>query len=361
MNGPQLLVTGCYAPDMDGRGTGLTCYRRDPRDGSLTPVGALPLPSPSYLVQHPTLPLLYTTNEAGEEGSVSVVAIEDDGALRELARVPSQGGWPCHLAFGEGGRRLGVANYRTGTALLLDLDAAGLPTGGGRLWAGDPDAVGPRADRQDAPHAHMVVPGPDGLWTVVDLGTDQLRSHGPEGGPRPLAVTALPAGTGPRQLVRGADGLAYLAGELDSRLHVLRETAPGAWAVLGSVPATAVESAGGNLPAQLTVSGDGTRVYLSNRGADTVALFRTGSADELPRFVAEFPSGGSGPRHLEAVGDHLYVSNENSDTLTVHAVDAVSGALTVLRQYPTGSPTCALAVRPAVSRPRTTATGPAVD
>ncbi|WP_165845364.1 lactonase family protein [Streptacidiphilus pinicola] len=348
MNDSQLLVTGCYTPEMDGRGAGLVSYRRDPRDGSLTRLGELALPCPSYVVQHPTLPVLYTANEANDadgSGSVSVVAVAADGTLRELARVSSRGGWPCHLALDAEGRRLAVANYGTGSALLLDLDADGLPDGGERLWPGDPAAIGPREDRQDGPHAHMAVPGPDGRWDVVDLGTDQLRRYRADAAERskPESVTELPAGTGPRQLVRGADGLAYVAGELDARLHALRETEPGGFDHVGSVPASTAAVAD-NYPAHLSASEDGTRLYLSNRGADTVALFRT-TPDGVPVLVGEYPCGGSWPRHLELVGAHLYVSNERADTLTVHAVDPATGVLTLTHQYPTGSPTCAVAVR----------------
>ncbi|SEL19666.1 lactonase family protein [Streptacidiphilus jiangxiensis] len=343
MNTAQLLVTGCYDKEMDGRGTGLTSYRRDPGDGSLTPLDTLALPSPSYVVRHPTQPLLYTANEAGEVGSVSVVAVAADGSLREVERLSSQGGWPCHLAVGEGGRRLAVANYRTGTALFLDLDEAGRPVGGARLWAGDAGALGPRADRQDGPHAHMVVPGPDGLWTVVDLGTDQLRS-GRADADGPEAVTALPAGTGPRQLVRAADGMAYVVGELDSRLHVLREAEPGRFRWLGAVPATGEpERTAGNLPAHLTVSADGSLLLLSNRVTDTVALFRT-RPDGLPRPVGEVPSGGAWPRHMELVGDHLHVCDERTDTLAVFTLDVANATLTLRHRYATGSPTCALAI-----------------
>ncbi|WP_052434300.1 lactonase family protein [Streptacidiphilus melanogenes] len=341
MNASHLLVTGCYTPEMNGHGTGLTSYRRDPHDGSLTPLDTLALPSPSYVIRHPSLPVLYTANEAGEEGSVSAVAIGPDGSLRELARVPSQGGWPCHLAVDETGRELAVSNYRTGSMLLLDLDEAGLPAKATRLWRGDPTALGPHGDRQDGPHAHMAVPGPDGLWHVVDLGTDQLHGFRDD---ETEAVTALPEGTGPRQLVRGADGMAYVVGELDSRLHALRETEPGVFEVLGSVAASAATAESGNFPAHLTVSEDGTLLYLSNRGADTVALFRTVPGG-VPRFEAEFPSGGSWPRHMELRDGHLYVSNERAETLTVHAVDPASGALTLRHEYPLASPTCAVAVR----------------
>jgi 6-phosphogluconolactonase (cycloisomerase 2 family) len=192
----------------------------------------------------------------------------------------------------------------------------------------------------------MAVPGPDGRWTVVDLGTDQLRCYrsGTAGAAEPHAVTSLPPGTGPRQLLRAADGLAYVAGELDSRLHALRETASGAFDVLGSVAASTAEPHARNYPAHLTASEDGTRLYLSNRGADTITLFRTRPGG-LPEFAGEFPAGGSWPRHMELVGDHLYVSNERSDMLTVHAVDRETGALTALHAYPTGSPTCAVTVR----------------
>ncbi|MEY9875194.1 6-phosphogluconolactonase [Streptacidiphilus sp. MAP12-33] len=342
----QLLVTGCYTEEMGGHGSGLTSYRRDPADGSLTPLGALALPSPSYVVRHPTLPLLYTANEADAvdgAGTVSVVGVATDGSLRELARVSSRGGWPCHLAVGEGGRRLAVANYRSGSVLFLDLDEAGLPSGGARTWEGDAKALGPQADRQDGPHAHMVVPGPDARWTVVDLGTDQLRSGVADSDDGPDAVTALPAGTGPRQLVRGADGLAYVVGELDARLHVLRETEPGRFTWLGAVAASTTATAT-NYPAHLSVGADRGLLLLSNRGADTVSVFRAVPSEELPRLIGEFACEGAWPRHLELVGEHLYVCDERSDTLVVFAVDATSGTLTALHRCATPSPTCALAI-----------------
>jgi 6-phosphogluconolactonase (cycloisomerase 2 family) len=204
----------------------------------------------------------------------------------------------------------------------------------------------------------MAVPGPDGLWTIVDLGTDELRvfradasgatvasdAPGPADGAAPEAVTALPDGSGPRQLVRGADGMAYVAGELDGRLYALRETTPGRFTVLGSVATSAAATESGNYPAHLTVTPDGTRLYLSNRGADTVALFRAVPGG-VPRFEGEFPCGGSWPRHMELVDGHLYVSNERGDNLAVHAVDPASGALTLQHRYPTATPSCAVAVR----------------
>jgi 6-phosphogluconolactonase len=59
--------------------------------------------------------------------------------------------------------------------------------------------------------------------------------------------------------------------------------------------------------------------------------------------VAEVPTGGTWPRHIALFGDHLYVANERSHTVTVFRVDPDSGVPRAQGE-PVGepSPTCVL-------------------
>ena len=64
---PQFLVIGCYTQNAGGDGVGLTVAGRDPATGALWPVGdPTPTPSPTFVIRHPTMPVLYAVNELSE-------------------------------------------------------------------------------------------------------------------------------------------------------------------------------------------------------------------------------------------------------------------------------------------------------
>lgn len=68
MTGQQTIVhLGGYTAASGGRGDGIIAARRDPGTGALTPLGTVAVtPSPSFLVRHPALPVLYAVNELAE-------------------------------------------------------------------------------------------------------------------------------------------------------------------------------------------------------------------------------------------------------------------------------------------------------
>src|SRR4029453_5777815 len=82
------VFLGCYTGETGGEGEGIALLRRDPSTGDLTRLGvAVRTPSPSFLAQHPTLPVLYAVNEL-DAGTVSAFAVGTDGTLTELAVRP---------------------------------------------------------------------------------------------------------------------------------------------------------------------------------------------------------------------------------------------------------------------------------
>jgi 6-phosphogluconolactonase len=293
------------------------------------------LPSPSWLVWHPALPVLYAANEI-DDGRVTALGASADGELTTLGEVSTGGAHPCHLALTPDARHLLCANYAGGSLAVLAVDGDGRL--GNRTDLVRHEGSGPDPTRQEAAHVHMAVPGEDGsLVSAVDLGTDEIRTYrlAADGTLGSLAVSALPPGTGPRQLVRHA-GAAYVAGELSGTVVTLREEPPGTFAVRDVTPATTPAHAGvPNLAAQLDIVDD--RLYLSNRGPDCVTEFAID--DGLPRAVADHPAG-TGPRHFTIIGGRCYVAAQHDDAVLAFPLD---GGETV--RYPVGSPVC-VAPRP---------------
>ncbi|MFD9888417.1 lactonase family protein [Amycolatopsis sp. NPDC059027] len=324
----DLVLVGGYGP------TGIVIFRRS-ATGQLTHAGTLPMESPSWLTRHPALPMLYAANETAD-GAITSVRIEDSGTLIALDTVDSGGADPCHLAVTQDGRFLLCANYSSGSLAVFGLDSDGRITG--RTDLVRHIGRGPAEGRQDSAHVHMAVPGIDDLGTIVsavDLGTDEIRSYrlSPEGKLHEFAVSTVPSGTGPRQLIRrpGTD-LAYVVGELAGTLVTMREIRPGAFEVVAVTPSTHAADTTPNLVAHVELDGD--RLYLSSRGPDCVTEF---TLDPAALAVTDHPSGAE-PRHFALADGMCFVAAQNDDAITVFPLDG-SGEPA---RYPTPRPSCVL-------------------
>src|SRR3954464_2380325 len=171
----ELVFLGCYTGESGGEGDGIALLRRDRDTGALTRLGvAARTPSPSFLAQHPSRPVLYAVNEL-DAGTVSAFSVDGDGSLTPLAVQETGGAHPCHLAVTADGCFLLAANYSSGNVSVHPLDPDGAP--GERtdlldLAGGSP---GPVAERQGPPHAHLVAPDPNsGDVLIADPGSDLI-------------------------------------------------------------------------------------------------------------------------------------------------------------------------------------------
>ncbi|WP_067816285.1 lactonase family protein [Actinomadura kijaniata] len=313
---------GTYTGAM-GPGEGVYLVRRGP-DGALRdPVLAARATSPSYLAPHPELEVLYAVGEDAE-GSVTAFAVEDGARLRPLGSraVPAD---PCHLAVSPDGATLLVASYTAGTVAALRLDAAGAFTGDPALFRGS--GGGPRADRQEGPHAHAVAWAPDGTVLSVDLGADLVRAfRRTPGGLEPVAEIPVPAGYGPRHLVVRPGGHVYLLTELEPRVLVL--TPGDSYAdlkVTAESPATAGDPGSGSLCAAIRLGGDGRFVYTSTRGADVVTTHRVLDGGARLEPVADVPTGASWPRDFVLDGPWLHVAHQHAGDVRTFRLDEQTG------------------------------------
>lgn len=339
----MIVHIGGYTAESGGHGIGIIAARRDPGSGGLTPLGTVAVtPSPSFLVRHPTLPVLYAVNEL-PEGEVSAWLVGPNGDLTPLGVGSTGGAEPCHLAVAPDGQHLFVANYGDGSVAVFPLDAQGTPGERSDLVAHEGHGFDP--ERQEKAHTHMVSPTPGrGPLLVVDLGTDSVYRYdldvasGRLTPRRPRVRTA--AGTGPRQLARHPDGRrCYLVGELDATVTTYDLDPAGALHQRGQVAAS--ERAGHVQPSEIAVGPDGRFLYVANRGAGTLSVFAVDG--ELPELVAEVDTGGEWPRHFARAGDHLYVADERADMIRVFLVDRGTGVPTAIGEpVAVPSPACIL-------------------
>ncbi|MET9819749.1 MULTISPECIES: lactonase family protein [unclassified Streptomyces] len=350
--GALSVLTGSYTPDSGGEGPGVAALRLDPTTGRPTydeEVKPLPVTGASFLAAHPSLDVVYSTNET-EAGTVSAVKRHGDGTLSPLGDPVSSGGTnPCHLTVHPGGEWLLTANYGSdtapGTVAVHRLD------GDGRLREPTDLVVhpgsGPVTGRQETSHAHQVLVDPAGRFVLAtDLGADAVFTYRLDtrtGSLERVAVNRLRAGSGPRHLAFAPGGdLVFSADELSSTVTCHRyDAATGTLTALSSVPATTARGVV-NQPGGIVASPCGRFVWVTNRGADTVAAFRLHGTGLEP--LGEAPAGGSWPRGLTLVAGHLLVANQHSGTL---AALRVQDDGTLRRPHPplsAPSVVCALAL-----------------
>ena len=319
------VLTGSYTTDSGGDGPGIAALLLDSATGHLAyddEVKPLPVSGASFLAAHPSLDVVYSTNET-ETGTVSAVARDGDGTLSPLGDPASSGGAnPCHLTVHPGGEWLLTANYGSdiapGTVAVHRLGADG------RLLEPTDLVVhqgsGPVTGRQEGSHAHQVLLDPSGRFVLAtDLGADAVFTYRLDtrtGHLEQVAVNPLRAGSGPRHLAFAPGGeLVFSADELSSTVTCHRyDAATGTLTALSSVPATTAQDIT-NQPGGIVASPCGRFVWVTNRGADTVAAFHfTGTTLEP---IGEVPAGGTWPRGLTLASGHLLVANQHSGTLAV--------------------------------------------
>ena len=293
---------------------------------------------PSFLVLHPTRPLLFSVAEVSDfdgqpAGGVVGWAIQDDGTLKRTSTQPTGGGGACHLSLTRDGGTLLVANYGGGSVASYPITDDGKiggqasfhqHTGGSRVVA----------NRQGAPHCHSIHASPDGRFAFVpDLGLDQIKAYRLADSvltPAPDLDVDLSPGGGPRHFDWHPDGQqAFCNLELGSAVTRLTYDAESGQLTPHETLSTLPEGYDDrNGTAECLVSPDGRFVFVSNRGHDSVAVFAVGGEGGFTR-VGLVPAGAKTPRGmgLSPDGTHLIVCGQGSGNVRVMSIGE-DGSLT---------------------------------
>jgi 6-phosphogluconolactonase len=193
------------------------------------------------------------------------------------------------------------------------------------------------SSRQQGPHAHAVVLDPTNRYAFVpDLGLDKTMIYkfdsnlGKLTPHEPPWVEATP-GAGPRHLAFHPNGrYVYLINELNSSLSVYDyDTNKAALTKIQTVPTLPPDFQGPSTCADLHVLPAGTFVYGSNRGHDSIVIYRIDQHTGRLSTVDHQSTQGKTPRNfaIDPSGTFLLVGNQDSDTIVTFRIDPQTGRL----------------------------------
>jgi len=350
-----LVYVGTYTKTTS---QGIYVSRFDSETGTLGELTlAAEAANPSFLALSPDRSHLYAVSEDTKaeymgkpSGSVNAYSINSsDGRLTLINTVASGGRGPCHITVTPDGQGVLVANYSSGTVALLPVKA------GGAL--GVPSAVDQHEgksihpSRQKGPYAHSINPSADGRFAFsADLGTDKIYTYRIDARagtltPVESSSSALEPGSGPRHLALSPDGRrAYVINELANTLTTFAlDAESGSLKALQTVPSLPPDFSGNNTTAEVVVHPSGRYVYGSNRGHDSIAVFKVDPVTGTLSAVEHVSTQGKTPRNfsLDPSGRWLIAANQDGDSLVVFSVDQTSGRLSPTGQIvKVGMPVC---------------------
>jgi 6-phosphogluconolactonase len=335
----HVMYVGTYT---GAQSKGIYAFRFDDASGTLEPAGLVAeTPSPSFLEASADGRYIFAVNEtsafdADKSGSVSSFAIDRATLkLTPINTVSSRGGSPCHLMLDRTGKFLAVANYGGGSFAILPVGADG------RLGAATAvlthTGSGPNKQRQEKPHAHMVLFDPANKFLYgADLGLDVVhvyRFNAASGAatPNDPPSGSVAAGAGPRHIAFHPNGrFAYVIDELASTITTFDwDASAGTLKARGSISTLPTGFTGTSTTAEIAIHPSGRFLYGSNRGHDSIAVFRIADDGSLT-LVETQSTRGHEPRNftIDPSGRWLIAANQNTNTLAVFRIDQTTGALT---------------------------------
>jgi 6-phosphogluconolactonase len=330
----HLLYIGSYAAADQ---PAIYAFTFDLATGNLTARGSFTgIANPSFIAVHPSGRWLYAVSEmkahSGTAGAVWAFSLAGaPDSLQPINHQASGGDWPCHLAIDATGGWLLVSNYGSGTVGVLPIRADGAL--GDMTDLIQHHGHGPHPERQEGAHAHSALFAPDHRFAIVaDLGMDELLVYAFDrsaGRLREHAHANTRPAAGPRHMTFHPSGQhLYVANELDNTVAVYAYDAVTGRLRERQIVETLPPSVSENTVADIHIAPAGDRVYVSNRGHDSVAVFDIAVDGRLER-VAIRPSGGRWPRNFAIApgGGFLLVANQHSDEVSVMAVLGGADAL----------------------------------
>jgi 6-phosphogluconolactonase len=339
-----------YVGTFTGKGSdGIYKFTLDRNTASLKAEGlAAKIANPSFLALAPGGKYLLCCNEISDfhgkkQGAGTSFRVDvATGNLTQISQAASGGAGPCHVSVSPDGAAVLLANYGSGSVAMVPFNADNGELKDEPTVAQHEGGSGVVPKRQSGPHAHCFFTAPDGKFAfAVDLGLDQIIAY-PVTGAAAMDTSApvvnkTDPGAGPRHIAFHPNGrFAYSSNELNSTIT--------AWEMqAGSGELRKIESVGTlpegftdtNYPAEVIVHPTGKFVYLSNRGHNSVAVFRVDENSGKLTAAGHEPTRGDHPRgmSLSPEGDFLLVANQDSDTLVVYRVSPESGMPEFASEY----------------------------
>ena len=275
--------------------------------------------------------LLFTIIQNGDQSGIATYRIKD-GKAKQLDTYFHEGAAPCYISVDSQKHLVFTANYHLATINVFSYDENGKLT---FITNDTHEGHGPRAE-QDQAHPHFFDETPSGNLVSCDLGIDAVDFYKLDGDKlKHLARYQMENGFGTRHLVFSPDGKTmYIVGELSSQVNVARLN-ENTWkfedvATYKTIPDDFSDHNGA---AAIRISKDGKFIYISNRGHDSITVFKVLDDGKL-ELVQRISVFGSFPRDFNWDKDekHLVVANQNTNNATLYRRNSETGNLTPIQK-----------------------------
>ena len=311
--------------------------------------------SPSFLAIHPNKRFLYAVGEVATfsgkpSGAVTAFSIDPKtGNLTRLNAQASGGPGPCYVVADKAGKNVLVANYTGGSVAVLPIADNGQLSPATSFIQHRGKGANPQ--RQEGPHAHSINLDRDGRFAIAaDLGLDELLVYRFDAArgvlePNDPPFIKLQDGAGPRHFTfLPASNYAYVINEMQSSVTALRyDPAKGVFHSIATVSTLPADFHGDNTTAEVQAHPSGRFVYGSNRGHDSIAVFRVNPGTGELQPIQHQSTQGKVPRNfgIDPSGHYLLAANQNSDNVVIFRIDQQSGRLTPTgKEVAVPSPVC---------------------
>lgn len=325
---------GSYA---EPEGPGLYACTYNENDGQLSVIEQISgLKDPTFLTVDDTNQKLYAIStyfdeQGAKQGEARSFQIQPDGKLSLLNRQPTVGP-TCHITLDHDKRCLIVSSYHGGMVGVCPIEPDGTIGAITDVQQHEGSSVHPN---QQSPHPHSVFLDKNNRYAICcDLGVDRIyiyKLDAESGRLLPHGQTRVQAGAGPRHLVfHPSQDYVYVINELNSTITVFAyDGDAGTLREIETVSTLPEAYNGDNACADIHISQDGNYLYGSNRGHDSIVVYRVDSSSGKLSLVEHVPAGGKHPRNFAISPDDRFVLVANRDTNNVvtFSRDAETGKL----------------------------------
>jgi 6-phosphogluconolactonase len=335
------MYVGTYT-DADSEGV----YRYDfnLKTGELTnKMLAVEATNPSYITFSSDKKLMYSVGETDKfegtkSGFVNAYAVSKDGTLQFINKVSSNGAHPCHIQLNNDNSRVAVSNYTGGTVSLHSVSKNGKISQAVQI-------IDHNKGTQQS-HTHSAQFFKNNLF-IADLGLSIFSQYQFDNSNKKYQLKAnyeIENNAGPRHFEISQKGkFIYVINELNSTISVLKKKKEN-YVFIQNITTLADGFDGKSFCADIHLSNDGQFLYGSNRGENSIAVFKINKKSGELQKTQTIGTNGDWPRNftLSPDGNYLLAANQRSKNISVFRVNKETGNLTFLHSIDSPTPSCLL-------------------
>lgn len=298
---------------------------------------AIPIDNPSFIAYSPDRKYLYSTN-GSYSGFVSSYKIQDDGSLLLLTRVSSMGKGPCHISIKEDGTKVSVSNYGGGSIAIYPVNKDGSLAEASQVFNHN--------SKNRQAHTHSALFFKEELF-VADLGRNAIYQYKLKDDMYQLisdGIIKTKGNPGPRHFKLTKNGkYIYVINEYGATITSIKRTKKG-FKVIDEDSTLQPEFTEFNKCADIHISKDEQFIYGSNRGENTIAVFKRNLKSGKINKIQTQSVQGDWPRNftIDPTGNFLLVANMRTENIAVFCIDKTTGALSYMHDFKVPEPICLL-------------------